>query len=367
MTTQSRNTVAIQSVEKDWIEYNEYDNHKLVIPITDHLSGLKGYVAVHSTVNGIALGGTRMKNYISEDAAISDVLRLSKAMSYKCALANLPYGGAKAVIINNGTLYKDRAERLEAYARAVQSLGGVFRTGTDVGISDNDVRLMARSTAYMLGVDKADRGDLTTSSIAARGVFYAIKATLRQLNGSSECRGSRIAIKGVGKLGGELARLIYEAGGVVLVSDIDPQVCIDLKKKLPKIQIIDNSTIHMQKVDIYSPCALGGEFNAITIKELRCRAITGGANNQLVDDEIGDLIHEIGILYAPDYIANAGGLIYVADELENDGFNQHRVLYRTQSIEDTLDEVYQQAQLLKISPHRIANEIALERMKAFKI
>lgn len=329
--------------------------------LTDEASGLQAFIAIHNTNLGLALGGTRMQAYDTEDDAVIDALNLSRAMSYKCALANLPYGGGKAVVMESKQL--DRDQVLAAYARLVEKLGGLLKTGTDVGISDEDVAKMAKYTSHMLGVKAADRGDLNTSNVAALGVFYAIQAALARLYGTEELTGRKVAIKGAGKLGGELARLVTEAGGQVYISDIVEERCQTLQTRLSNVTAVPNGQIHKQVVDVYAPCALGGEFNEDTIKELRCKAIAGGANNQLADDAAGDLLYKRDILYVPDYIANAGGLIYVADELEADGFNQKRVLERTKSIKQTIATILERAEQEKVSPHRMADLVAIKRIK----
>lgn len=329
--------------------------------LDDEPSGLRAFIGIHNTNLGPALGGTRMKVYDSEEAAVQDVLGLSRAMSYKCALANLPFGGGKAVIMANGA--KDRDQVLAAYARLVEKLRGLFKTGTDVGISDADVVNMARHTEHMLGVVAGDRGELTTGKTAALGVFHAIRATLSFLYGESDFHGRSIAIKGIGKLGGELARLVSEAGGRVIVSDVDEAACARLKRQLPNADVVPNGQIHKQKVTIYAPCALGNEFTAESVAELQCEAVAGGANNQLANEKIGDELFKRHILYAPDYIANAGGLIYVADELEPGGFSRARVLSRTAAIENTMTAIFSEAKSQNKPTHRIADILALERIQ----
>lgn len=338
-------------------DFPEFDNHEFVLTLTDEPSGLRAFIGIHNTNLGPALGGTRFKTYDSETAALKDVLNLSRAMSYKCALANLPYGGGKAVIMASEDMQREKV--LAAYARLVEKLRGLFKTGTDVGISDQDVIYMAEHTSHMLGVVAADRGDLSTSKVAALGVFYAMKAALRQLYGDNSFEGKTVAIKGVGKLGGELARLVIEAGGKVYASDINPASCDDLKARLPLVEIVDNDDIHEREVDIYAPCALGNEFNDKTIKELHCRSVVGGANNQLGTPLAGDQLHHAHILYAPDYVANAGGLIYVADELEEGGFDKQRVLDRAAAIEDTMYTIFQQAHQHNRPTYQVADEVAV--------
>lgn len=343
-------------------DYPEFDNHEMLIAVSDKKSGLNGYIGVHSTLLGPALGGTRYQEYNSKEDAMRDALNLSKAMSFKCALAGLPYGGGKGVIFvpKNGTLTKP--DMLAAYARMVENLRGLFKTGTDVGISDEEVRHMAQYTSHMLGVTEADRGELSTSSCASLGVFCSMKAALQVLFGSEDFIGRKIAIKGVGKLGGELARLVHEAGGDVTVADINPDNIQKLTTLIPDIKVVDVDKIAHLDVDIYAPCALGAEFTHANVKKLHCKAVVGGANNQLYDETVGVTLHKRGILYVPDYIANGGGLIYVADELEPGGFNQQRVIERVHNIQHTVMDILTRAKQEAQPTSKIADAIAIERI-----
>jgi valine dehydrogenase (NAD+) len=341
-------------------DYSDFDGHEAVIHLCDKASGLLAIVAIHNSNLGPALGGTRFKPYEHQQAALQDVLRLSRAMSYKCALANLPYGGGKAVIVANQIV--DKSQALQAYARLIEKLHGIFSTGTDVGISDDDVDLMAKETTYMLGASTIERNGLTTSTVAALGVFSAMKAVLNQLYGDPAFTDRTVAIKGVGKLGGELARLVSEAGGRVFVADINQAQTDNLARRLPSVEVIDVNVIHKQEVDIYAPCALGKEFTSQTVEELRCRAVSGGANNQLENDEAGNLLHNRSILYAPDYVANAGGLIYVADQLEVGGFNAQRVLDRTQAVEQTMGDIFRLSISQDLPTHVVADTIAKQKI-----
>ncbi len=341
-------------------DYPEFENHEMVVAVTDEKTGLRGYIAIHNTNRGPALGGTRMQPYSSEEAAEKDVLNLSRAMSYKCALANLPYGGGKAVIIASEGM--DRNGVLSAYARMVERLNGLFKTGTDVGIFDADVVHMSKDTRHMLGVVEADRGDLTTAKTAARGVFASMKAALQELYGSDTFADRKIAIKGVGKLGGELARLLREAGAEVYIADIDDAQVKKVSEQVPGSIAVPLQEIHAQVVDIYAPCALGNEFSDEVIEALRCKAVVGGANNQLPNNSAGDKLFSKRILYAPDYIANAGGLIYVADELEPGGFSKERVIERTDAIQKTLSDIFGRSKTENKPTHLVADMIAEERM-----
>jgi glutamate dehydrogenase/leucine dehydrogenase len=345
-------------------DYPEFSNHEMLIALSDEAVGLTAYVGIHSSALGPALGGTRYQEYDSPEEALRDALNLSSAMSYKCALAGLPYGGGKGVIFVPKGGVADREALLSAYAKAVENLRGLFRTGTDVGISDDDVRHMAASTKYMLGVSEFDRGNLTTSGCAAQGVFVSIQSALQTLYGDSQLRGRRVAIKGVGKLGGELARLASEAGAEVLIADTNQANLDKVTAALPAVNVVPADRIAEQEVDIYAPCALGSEFTRANIKKLRCKVICGGANNQLASPNVAELLHKHGVVYVPDYIANGGGLIYVADELEPGGFSQERVKERIENIGQTVSEILARSKTENVSPSLVADKIAEERIRA---
>jgi glutamate dehydrogenase/leucine dehydrogenase len=340
--------------------YKEFENHEYVISLNDDLRGLRAYIAIHNRNLGLAHGGTRMLPYKREEDAIKDVLNLSKAMSYKSASLGLPYGGAKGVIIWKDGLNK--AEVLTAYAMKVDALNGLFRTGTDVGLSDVDVQYMSNFTSYMLGVHSDNSNHLTTSKTAALGVYYAMKAAANFRYGSEDLQGKTIGIKGVGKLGSELVELLVQVNARLLLADIDPSKLEALKAKYPNVEIIPFQEMHKQRMDIYAPCALGNEFTLANIKTLDCDMIVGGANNQLANAKVGDELFARGILYAPDYVVNAGGLIFASEEIELDGFNIDRVMSRVDKIPHTLTEIFKTSQNQKIATHRIADKIAEERI-----
>ncbi len=340
----------------------EFDNHEMVLVLTEKKAGLTAYVGIHSTTLGPALGGTRMQAYPTVEKGLIDALELSQAMSYKCALAKLPYGGGKGVIVFDPSSSANRDEILKAYARLVHNLGGLFKTGTDMGITEDDVRMMHKHTPHMLGMTEADRGNLSTSSSAALGVFYTIKTAAKVKFGSEDLSNLTIGIKGVGKLGGELVRLVHDDGAKVLIADTNKQACIDLDNKYKNVKVLDSSIIHASAMDIYAPCAIGHEFKEDMIDQLKCKIVAGGANNQLATPEAGDSLMEAGILYAPDYIANAGGLIYVADELEAGGFDKDRVVDRIKAIPETLMDIFLRSETQGLATHRVADQIAIERI-----
>ena len=344
-----------------WGEYKEFDNHEFVIAINDEASGLKGFIAIHNRNLGIAHGGTRMRHYVNDRAALRDVLNLSRAMSYKSALAGLPYGGAKAVIIEDPNA--DRQAVLAAYAKKVEALGGLFHTGTDVGLTDDDVRYMSGFSQYMLGVGTADTGGFSTSKAAALGVYYAIKTAAQHVYGTDNLAGKVVGVKGVGKLGGELVGMLMRDGAQLIVADTDPARVASLQQAFPAIHAVTPYQIRTMPMDIYAPCAFGNEFTKSDIRKLRCKIIAGGANNQLADPSVGDELYRHGILYVPDYIANAGGLIFVSEELEADGFHLDRMQARLVNISHTLDAVFKRSDAERRPTHRVADTLAEERIR----
>ncbi|MBI3631806.1 MAG: Glu/Leu/Phe/Val dehydrogenase [Candidatus Staskawiczbacteria bacterium] len=341
--------------EIDFKKLKEFDNHKLVIKIEDKDAGLKGFIAIHNDKLGSpAVGGTRMLPYKSEKDALADVLKLSRAMTYKCAMAKVPYGGAKGVII--GDSKKDKTEKLlKAYAQKINSLKGQFYTGEDVGISQNDVNIMLKASSYFIGKPNL-AGD--PSPYAALSVFYSIQSAVYCLYKTKSLKDIKIAIKGVGKVGGELVRLLYNTGAIVYVSDIDKISLAKIKIKFPKVKIVDNKKIHTLAVDVYSPCALGDEFSTKNAKKIMAKIICGGANNQLADDKVGDWFFKHNIVYIPDYVANSGGLIDVVDELAEDGYKKNRVLEKINDVKNTVKKILKLSLKNNKSPHRVADEIA---------
>ena len=332
-----------------------FNNHKLVIKIKDKSAGLKGFIAIHNDSLGLpAVGGTRMFPYKSEKDALIDVLKLSRAMTYKCAMAKVPHGGAKGVIIGNPK--KDKTEKLlKAYAKAVNSLKGEFYTGEDVGIEQNDVNIMLKFSDYFIGRPEF-AGD--PSPYAALSTFYSIQSAVNFIYKKSSLDGLKIAIKGLGKTGGELVNLLYKAFATIYVSDIDKTALTRIKRKFPKVKITDNKKIHTLPVDVYSPCAMGDEFSMKNVSKIKARIICGAANNQLADNKAGDWFFKHNIIYVPDYVANSGGLINVVDELAKDGYKRGRVLVRINEVKNMVRKILTLSLRTNKSPHIIADVIA---------
>ncbi len=337
----------------DFEKLEEFDNHNLVQFIFDEKTGLRGFIAIHRRGNNKpSLGATRLWKYQAEIYALRDALRLSKAMSYKSALAGLPYGGAKAVLIFSPKAKKYRSQFFIAYANKLNDLGGRFVTGTDVGVTDNDVRVMRKYTPYVIG-SKVDPAYYT-----ALGVSLGVKEALRYLFGSVAIAGHSFSVQGVGKTGLRLLELIYPEADKVFIADIDKGKIKKVKRQFKRVKVVSPTEIIKQKVDVFCPCAVGGVLNAKTAASLHCKIVAGSANNQLKDEHIDTLLYKLGILYAPDYVINAGGLISVVDEMEKVRPSKNRILRRISSIPDALRTIFERSRQGKKSTGLIADKIA---------
>ena len=332
----------------------EFDSHKAVYRFEDVSVGLSGFIAIHNENLGPATGGTRMYPYPSEREALADVLRLSRAMTYKCAIAGVRHGGAKAVIIGNPDTNKAEA-LLRAYARIVNELKGRFTTGEDVGITEDDVQVMFEESS-LFNVRKELAGD--PSPDAALSTFYAMQVAVSELFGSEKIAGRTVALKGIGKVGSRLLTLLIEVGAQVTAADIKDSVTQSVREKFPQVKLVGSEKIHLEPADIFSPCALGGDLSAATVNVLPAKIICGAANNQLASPEAGDLLSRRDIAYVPDYVANAGGLINVMDEREAGGYNRERVLNRILNLKNTLRAIFQLSRVKHAPMSRVADELA---------
>lgn len=299
----------------------EAKSHEQIVICSDPKVGLKAIIAIHNTTLGPALGGTRMWMYKNEQEAIRDVLRLSRGMTYKAAVAGLNLGGGKAVLI--GDPKKDKTEALfRTYGRFVEGLGGRYITAEDVGIEVRDMEWVRMETKYVTGISRALGGSGDPSSVTALGTFMGMRACAKRVFGSDSLAGKKISVQGAGHVAYYLTKLLVQDGAKVFVTDIFPE---KLKRFVDefKVTVVAPEDIYKLDVDIYSPCALGGTLNSETIPQLKAAIVAGCANNQLDDEAIhGQMLIDRNILYAPDYVINAGGLINVANELE--GYNQER-------------------------------------------
>jgi leucine dehydrogenase len=337
-------------------EYAERWGHEEIVILRDARSGLRAIIAMHDTTLGPAIGGTRMRLYPSEDDALLDALRLARAMTYKSAMAGMRYGGGKAVIMGDPARDKTEA-RLTAYARAVERLGGRFHTGTDMGLDERDIVVMSRVTRY--ATHTAAGASIDSADLAALGVFASIEKAAQVLD--RPLRGLRVAVQGLGEVGGRLARQLADAGARLTVADIDP-ARVGHAVNVWGAATVTPEAIYDVEVDVFSPNAAGGVLDEATIRRLRCRAVVGAANEQFADDGAGDALHARHILYAPDYVVNAGGLLSVL--FETGALDERGVTERVRGIADTLGDVWTRARREGTPPHRIADRIVEERLAA---
>ncbi|HEX2583351.1 MAG TPA: Glu/Leu/Phe/Val dehydrogenase dimerization domain-containing protein [Chlamydiales bacterium] len=334
--------------------------YEQVIKVTDKKAGLTAIIALHDLTLGPALGGIRIQPYATFDAALEDVLRLAKGMTYKSAVAEVGFGGGKSVIIADPKKHKT-PEMLLAFGTAVQQLSGIYICAEDAGCTTEDVKIVRRATQYVVGLEHSkSSGD--PGPFTAWGTFRGIQATLKKLFGSDSLEGRVVAIQGLGSVGMRLAEFCFWAGAHLLLSDINPVV---LEKTAAKYgaKMVPADQILFAECDILAPCALGGILHDQTISKLRCKGIAGCANNQLLKDSHADLLREKGILYAPDFVINAGGLLNVAAELEDEGYVPPYPRSKAHRIYDTLTAIYEIAEKNQESTHAAALALADYRIK----
>jgi glutamate dehydrogenase/leucine dehydrogenase len=334
------------------------DDYEQIVYCHDRPTGLRAIVAVHSTRLGPALGGTRFYPYASEDDALADVLRLARGMTYKSAAAGLDLGGGKAVILGDPT--RTRSEALiRAYGRFVEALGGRYITAEDVGTTQADMDLIRRETRHVTGVSRSLGGSGDPSAATAYGVVHAMKAVSRHLWGTTDLEGRHVGVAGVGKVGSNLVRHLVEERARVTVADVDPEA-VDRVTAGFGVESVAVEKIHAIECDIHSPCALGASLDAVTIPELHCAAVVGSANNQLAGPECGRLLAQAGVLYAPDFVVNSGGVINIAEELV--GYHRERAYAAVRRIFDTTTRVLEIAARDGILPVEAGERIAEQRI-----
>lgn len=337
-------------------ENAEFDSHEDVQHFYDHATALRAIVAIHSTALGPAAGGCRLWHYADEAAALRDVLRLSRGMTYKNAIAGLPFGGGKAVILLREGQQKS-IELFKAFGRCVESLQGQYVTAEDVGVTTEDMRAVQACTRYVSGLPQnknAAGGD--PSPWTAYGVFLSIKSAVKIKLGADSLEGLRIAIQGVGNVGYRLCKLLHEQRAKLTVADVNASYVERIQQELPVISV-EPSAILSQEVDVLVPCALGGVLNSKTIPYIRAQIIAGAANNQLATDQDAYKLTEREILYAPDYVINAGGIISVAREYLSDS-SVDRVSAEVRRIPERLSEILAIAARTNRPPHIVADEMA---------
>ncbi len=340
--------------------FGKASGHEQVVYCHDEATGLKAIIAIYSTALGPALGGTRFYPYADEQDALDDVLNLSKGMAYKAALAGLDLGGGKAVIIGDPTRIKTEA-LLRAYGRFVQSLNGRYYTACDVGTFSEDMDHIARECSFVTGRTVAHGGAGDSSVLTAFGVFQGMRAAAEITWGAPTLSGRTVGVAGVGKVGHHLVTHLVEDGASVVVTDVNPAALARVQAQHPDVRVVpDADALVAAELDVYAPCALGGALTDDVVTTLSARIVCGAANNQLAHEGIEKSLQDHGILYAPDYMVNAGGLIQVADELE--GFSFDRAKQRATKIFDTTKQVFELASDEGVPPAVAADRLAERRM-----
>ena len=334
--------------------------HEQVVFCQDPATGLRAIIAIYSTALGPALGGTRFHPYESEEAALADALDLSRAMAYKNSLAGLDHGGGKAVIWGDPDSIKSEA-LLRAYGRFIESLGGRYYTACDVGTYTADMDIVARETRFVTGRSVENGGCGDSSVLTAYGAFQGMRAAAEHVWGSATLAGRRVGIAGVGKVGRRLVDHLISDGASVVVTDVNQQALTPVLARYPQVDVVaDTAALITSDIDVYAPCALGGALNDDTVPVLRATIVAGVANNQLAYPGVEKLLEDRGILYAPDYVVNAGGVIQVADEIN--GFNIDRARARAAKIFDTTKQILELAAGEGVPPAVAADLLAERRM-----
>lgn len=338
---------------------DKHGEHEEVVFIRNKDVGLKAIIAIHNTALGPALGGTRMWDYKSDEDALVDVLRLSKGMTYKAAAAGLNLGGGKAVIIGDPKTKKTEA-MFRAFGAYVNSLQGLYITAEDVGTTVKDMEYIFMETPYVTGIPKEFGGSGDPSPYTAHGTLMGIKASVKEKLGTDSLKGVRVAVQGLGNVGSNLVEFLHEEGAKISIADIDKVKVKNYAEKY-NAEVKDPNDIIMSECDVFAPCALGAVINDKTISNLKCQIVAGGANNQLAEPRHGSALKEQGILYAPDYVINAGGLMNVFVELE--GYSAERAKTKTTQVYDNLLKVYKIAREQDITTEAAANVLAEQRLK----
>ena len=338
--------------------------HEQVTICHDEASGLKAIIAIHNTVLGPALGGTRFWQYASDMDALVDALRLSEGMTYKSAISGLNLGGGKAVII--GDSRKDKSEALfRRYGKFINSMGGKYITAEDVGTSKADMEFIRMETEFVTGLPEHRGGSGDPSPVTAYGVYLGLKASAKRVYGTDNLHGKRILVQGTGNVGSNLIDSLIKEGAYVLISDIFEDQIKRVTNKHANVEVIHPEDVYKTDMDIYAPCALGATLNADTIPQLKCAIVAGAANNQLKNTlEDGKALKEKGILYAPDFLINAGGIINVYSELE--GYNRENALSKTETIYNQTLRIFELADNDNITTQEAAVKLAQKRINDIK-
>lgn len=348
----------------DLLSYMARWGHKKVVLCNDPDTGLRAVIAIHSTALGPATGGTRMWTYPSEGAAVVDALRLARGMTYKYAAAGVDLGGGKGVIIGDPKTDKTEA-LLRAYGRFVESLGGEYITGEDVGTTLEDMEIIFAETDHVVTLPEHCGGAGDISPATALGAVEATKACAERVWGTTSLAGRRVALQGLGMVGSKALQLLVEADAEVIVSDLDPQKVASARDKYG-VRAVAPDDIYRQEVDIFAPYALGGVINDETIAQLTVRAVAGSANNILAEERHGDELERRGIVYAVDYIANSGGTIFDTDRLRKGGFNAERAMRNVRRVYDRIHQVFDIAAAERLPLYRAADRLAEQRIASLR-
>ncbi|WP_138415897.1 Leu/Phe/Val dehydrogenase [Aquibacillus sediminis] len=340
----------------------ETEDYEQVLFCHDKQSGLKAVIAIHDTTLGPALGGTRMWTYSSEQEAVMDALRLAKGMTYKNAAAGLNYGGGKTVIIGDPKTDKNEA-MFRAFGRYIQGLSGRYITAEDVGTTVEDMDLIHLETNYVAGISPAFGSSGNPSPVTAYGVYKGMKAAAKQAFGTDILEGKTVAVQGVGNVAYTLCEYLHHEGAHLIVTDIDKQA-VEKAVEAFDAKAVEPNAIYDVDCDIYAPCALGSTINDNTIPRLKAKVIAGAANNQLQASKHGRMLYEKGIVYAPDFVINAGGVINIADELN--GYNRDRALKQVEKIYDHLSKVFDISKRDHVSTDEAAERMAEERIQLLR-
>ncbi len=358
-TTQLKSRMSVSVKDNSPFKLMAQFGHQKLVFCNDSTVGLQAIIAIHDTTLGPAIGGVRMLPYQNTDEAIDDVLRLSRGMTYKAAVAGVNLGGGNAVIIGNHHTQKSEV-LLRRFGQFVEQLSGTFIASLDIGTTPRDMEYVHMETNHVAGLPKSLGGSGDSSPFTAKGVYYGIKASLKELYGNDSLAGRTIAVQGAGNVGEHLIALLREENAKVYVSDIAEERMVEVANKYKAVAVA-NTSIYELDVDVYSPCALGGTVNKDTIAKMRCRIIAGSANNQLRNEEEGgQLLLDKKILYAPDYLINAGGLISCYSELA--GYSAARTAALTENIYEATRSVLRKSITENVSSHQAANQIAESRI-----
>ena len=341
-----------------------FDNHEQVVFCNDKDTGLKAIIGIHNTVLGPSLGGTRMWNYANEWEALNDVLRLSRGMTYKSALAGLNLGGGKAVIIGDARTQKS-PELIKKFGEFVHSLSGRYITAEDVGTTTADMDMIRDITPHVTGISESRGGSGNPSPVTAYGVYMGMKAAAKYKFGTDALAGKKVLVQGIGHVGETLVEYLAKEGADVYVTDINQDRVMEISR-MYGVRAFSGEDIYSAEVDIYAPCALGATINDDTVGRIRAQVIAGAANNQLALEDIhGQILRERGIAYAPDFCINAGGIINVYAELVH--YDRAEIMRKTENIYNTTLEIFAYADAQNLTPQKAAMIIAENRIAARKL